>query len=424
MNLGWTIVVMSVLTVGNYWVKRSVLFPPFIFSSVWLLVIVLDRLNLVETNTIHPATLGFVTAGAVLFTAGGLLALLAPSVFIETRLIVSRFPQRNKLVHPLLILFLLCGIPMQIQNLRALAAHGEGGTLLARARSGGIAAMNNGEAVEGMAPSISVYFVFWTLYTTIIFMLERRGKLFWFMVSFSMLVCILTTGRTTLLQLFSSLICVHLLMSGRTGFWAAVKVARIPVFIFLFLYVALIFVNKGAQAEYYGNSMAEIAMTLVVAYIVGPLAALDTYLQNPAAFPYITNHTFKLFLGAAARLHLVQYTPPPLLDEFTGVPYPVNVYTMYKPYISDFGITGALIFVAIIGFLHVLLYRKAITGSFLGMLLFSLTIFPAAMAIFDDQYAAFGNYINVLLFGAIYLVLQSLPVRVLPQLRDGYGVPP
>jgi hypothetical protein len=43
------------------------------------------------------------------------------------------------------------------------------------------------------------------------------------------------------------------------------------------------------------------------------------------------------------------------------------------------------------------------------------------MVIFSDQYAAFGAYIDSLLFAGIYIVLRSLPLRILPRLEAGYG---
>jgi hypothetical protein len=49
--------------------------------------------------------------------------------------------------------------------------------------------------------------------------------------------------------------------------------------------------------------------------------------------------------------------------------------------VIDFGIPGDLVAILIIGFLHTLLYRKALTGSFLANLLFALFMFPVAMAI-------------------------------------------
>jgi oligosaccharide repeat unit polymerase len=409
--------------VGNYWIKRSVLYPPFLFCSMWLLATALYWTNLVQTDTVRPSTLAIIVVGAVLFTAGGLLAFLVPKVWVETRFILTRFPERNTLVKPLLVLFLLGGIPMQIQNLRAEAAQGEGGTFLERARNAGITAQRNGQTIEGMTSGISIYFVSWTLYTAIMFMLQRRDRTFWFVAFLALLTSILTTGRTSLLQMFAGLICVHLMTTGRVRFWSALKVARIPLLLFGFLFIGLVFVNKNQQSQFYATGIAGIAMVFFVSYIVGPLAAFDVFLQNVGNFAGVPNHTFKFYLSILAHLHLIDYAQAPMLQEFVGVPYPVNVYTMYKDYVIDFGIPGALVAVVIIGFLHTLLYRKALTGSVLANLLFALFMFPVTMAIFSDQYSSLGNYTDALLFGAIYILLQSLPIRILPSLSRGYGAP-
>jgi oligosaccharide repeat unit polymerase len=424
MNLESSIVVLLVLTVGNYWLKRSVLYPPFLFCSMWFLSTSLDWLDIVETDPVHPTTLAFIVAGAVLFTAGGLLALLVPKALVETRLMLTRFPQRNNVVKPLLILFLLFGIPMQIQNLRAQAAQGEGGTIFERARNAGIAAQRNGQGIEGMSSGISIYFVSWTVFTAFMFMLKGRDRSFWLVTFLALLATILTTGRTSLLQLFSGLICVHLLTTGRVRFWAALKVTRIPLLLFAFLFIGLIFVNKTEQSQNYATGIAQIALVFFITYIVGPLAAFDYFLQNLANFSGVPHHTFKFYLGILAHFHLIQYAPAPMLQEFAAVPYPVNVYTMYRDYVLDFGISGALATIAIIGFLHVLLYRKALTGSFLGCFLFAISIFPVTMSIFSDQYSSFGNFTNAMLFGGIYIILLSLPIRFLPSVSGGYGVPP
>jgi len=313
---------------------------------------------------------------------------------------------------------------MQIQNLRVQAAHGEGGTIFERARNAGITAQQNGEGIEGMSSGISIYFVSWAVFTAIMFLLLGKDKSFWLVAFIALLACILTTGRTSLLQLFGGLICAYLMTTGRTSFWAALKVTRLPLLLFGFLFLGLIFLNKTEQSQNYANGIAQIAMVFFISYIVGPLAAFDSFLQNPGLFSDIPNHTFKFYLSIAAHLHLIQYVPAPMLQGFVGVPYPVNVYTMYKDYVIDFGVFGALAAVAIIGFLHVALYRKALTGSFLGTFLFALSIFPVTMAIFSDQYSSLGNYTNAICFCGIFIILQSLPIRILPSVSGGYGVPP
>jgi oligosaccharide repeat unit polymerase len=423
MSQEWTVAVLIILAVGNYWIRRSVLYPPFLFTCMWLLAVGLDWLDLVETDSLHGDTLTLIAVGAAVFTVGGLLALLVPSDVIRARLVLIRFPPRNEWLKPLLILFLLCNIPMQIKSLRAEAAVGTGGTFLERARNGGIEAQRNGTAIEGQAPGISIYFVFWSLFTTVLFMIEKKDKYFWMVAGLALVMAILTTGRSSLLQLFAAVTCVQLLTTGRTRFLSAIKIARVPIGLFLFMYIGLVFVNKSDQSQFYAQSAAQVALVFFVEYLVGPVAALDQFIQNPGSTALIPNHTFKFYLGVLNSLHVISYSPPPTLEEFALVPYPVNVYTLYKDYIIDFGMYGAMLAIAVIAFLHVLLYRKARTGSMLGIFLFALSIFPVVMAGFSDQYSSLGNWTDAIFFGVIYVMLRAFPMRLMPRLEQGYVAP-
>jgi oligosaccharide repeat unit polymerase len=140
------------------------------------------------------------------------------------------------------------------------------------------------------------------------------------------------------------------------------------------------------------------------------------HIQDYAGQP---NHTFKFFLGIASALHLTAYETPAVYDNFVLVPYPANVYTVYKFYYLDFGLYGMLLAITVIGLLQTLLYRKARAGSTLSIYLFAISIFSLIMVIFDDNYSALGSYIDAILFGMIYIFLRSIPMRVMPRTSHG-----
>jgi oligosaccharide repeat unit polymerase len=346
-----------------------------------------------------------------------LLAMLFPNNLIETKFILTRFPRRNNLVKPLLIMFLACGLPLLLRTLLQMAAGTSGGSLLQRSRSAGV----EGAQASGapIAFSIVSYFILWAIYSAVLFLIERRDRYFWMMTLIAFVSGILSTGRTPILMLLSALTCVHLMRSNRQTFWRAVKFARVPIILFLCLYFGLIFLDKDLSS--YQLSIGGLLVFFLVSYIVGPMAAFDYVLQHPLDYAGTPNHTFKFFLGIASSLHLVQWEPPPRFDVFVYVPYATNVYTVYKFFYLDFGLYGMLLMITLIGFFQTLLYRKARTGSVLGLYFFSLTIFPTIMTVFDDQYSAFGSYIDALLLAAIYILVGSIPMRVLPRLASGYG---
>jgi oligosaccharide repeat unit polymerase len=411
------LVLLAVLVLGNYWLSRSVLYPPFLFCSMWLLDVSLYRMNLIETDPLHTNTLGFLALGGVLFSSGGLLAMLVPKDLIATRLVLTRFPARNKVVKYLVILFLFCGLPLLLRNMLGMAAQGTGSTIFQRARTGGVDAANSATAAGGF--SLAAYFILWPYYAASLFLIERRDKCFWLMTAIAFLAGLLSTGRLPVLMLMSSLTGAYLITSNRQTFLAALKFVRIPIILFFCLYFGLTFLNKDTSV--YEGGIAGILLFFLVSYIVGPTAALDYFMQHTREYAAAPHHTFKFFLGIAARLHLYQAPLQGGFPDFIMVPYPTNVYTVYRDYILDFGLYGALIAVVLMGLFQTLVYRKARTGSELGIYFFSITLFAAFMAPFSDEYSAFGSYIDALLFAAIYIILRSIPMRVLPRLSSGYG---
>lgn len=416
MSLDAPVALLVVLVLGNYWLSRSVLYPPFLFCSMWLLDLSFYRMKLIETDPVHSNTLMILALGSILFTAGGVLAMLCPRSLIEARLVITRFPARNKIVKPLLILFLFCGLPLLLRTLLGMAAHGVGNTVFQRARTGGVTP----EGLEGTSPLLA-YFVLWSFYAAPLFLIERLDKSFWLMTFIAFVAGLLSTGRLPVLMLASALTGAYLMTTKRHTFWAATKFARIPIALFFCLYLGLVFLNKDTSL--YEGGIAGILLFFLVSYIVGPTAAFDYYIQHRQDYAGLPHHTFKFFLGIAAKLHLVQYQAQTGYRDFVLVPYPINVYTVYQDYISDFGLYGAFIAVLLIGFLQSLLYRKARTGSELGIYFYAVTLFAVFMAPFSDEYAAFGSYIDALLFAAIYIFLRSIPIRVLPRLESGYGKP-
>jgi oligosaccharide repeat unit polymerase len=414
MSVDAAIALLTALAVGNYWLSRSVLYPPLCFCVVWLLDLFLYRLDLTPVDTLHSETIGIICLGAVLFSMGGILALLAPKNIFEARLILTRFPPRNNIVKPAVTAFLLCGVPLLARNLMLMASQGVGNTIFQRARTSGV-----GGDTSGIS-SIGTYFILWALYAAPLFLLERRDKTFWLMTSIAFIASILSTGRLPILMLISSLTCVQLMMTNRHTFWAALRFARIPIALFVCLYFGLIFLTKDTSVFEEGG-IGALLIIFFVGYIVGPTAAFDYFLRHPQDYAAGPNHTFKFFLGIASHLHLLVYQPPPT-EGFIIVPFPTNVYTVYRSYIGDFGLYGALGVMVVIGLLQTLVYRKARTGSKLAIYFFAITFYEVFMVIFSDEYAAFGAYIDSLLFAAIYIVLRSLPLRILPRLESGYGI--
>jgi oligosaccharide repeat unit polymerase len=406
MNIGWLIAGLAVLTLVNYWFRRSVLYPPFLFCGMWLLDAVLRGLHLVVVDELHPITLIVVFAGAALFSIGGVFAFFVPTRMINTRLTVFGGPRRTvKWLQYLMLAILAGGVVLAVRSAIALAGgiSGANGLFIAAARQAMIENVNAGRD----SFQISHYIGTWTIFVAALFLADRIDRIAWAATGLAFVACLVSGGRTGLLTLFSAVTCIILIKSSRERFLSALRFARWPIGAFVLLFGGMVFVNKGISTE--SGGLFGLAGQFALEYVVGPVTALDRVLVHLGDYRGGSNHTFEFFLRIAAALRIISYSPPPTLDEWIHVPFPTNVYTYYRYIVTDFGIVIAVALTGVVGFLHTLLFRKAHSGSLIGLYLFSLTMYSVLMVIFDDAYWRFGLYFSALAFAVIYYAARSLP---------------
>lgn len=119
-------------------------------------------------------------------------------------------------------------------------------------------------------------------------------------------------------------------------------------------------------------------------YLVASIPALDIYIDGLTEVSFGKN-TFRI-ISAILNAIGFNFDMPPLRQEFVNVPLQTNVYTLYQPYISDFGYFGVIIIQLVAGFTHGYFYRKAVLGVGFFVALYSIMLYPLFMQFFDDQY--------------------------------------
>jgi oligosaccharide repeat unit polymerase len=407
--LNLSLVFFLLLTVLNYRAHRSVLYPPFIFCAMWLLDLLVFRLGLIEINPLHGNTLAIVAAGAASFSIGGFLAGLAPRALLRTHLcLFSPKPQKvSESFRTILMICLLCGLPvMSYQTLKLSQSQG-GGFSLMQARVATIEAYQNGDA----SGSFSDVFTRIALVTPFLFAIEKKDRKFWVVTVGAFIVCILSTGRGILLSLISGLSAIYILQTKQESLRGAMRFLRWPMALFATLWIGLIFTNK--DTEEMTGGVAGIATSFVLSYIAGPLAAFDGVVQRPADYIMTASHLFQFPLRLAAALHLItDYARPPLIDSFVQVPFPMNVYTVFKFSFLELGIIGTIVLMLFVGLLHSLLYLKARQGGSFFIYLFAFSIYSVLMVIFDDCYLDVGSYLRVIAFGLLCSFIGPMQFRL------------
>ena len=399
------------LVVVNYRLRRSVLYPPFIFSLMFLLDLIVVRSGLIEINPLHADTLGIVASGAAVFSLGGVLAGLAPRGVFRAHLSFLHSDRRSVFIGNLIAIVLLCGLPVMLYEVIQLSRSVGGGfNILAQAREAMVEAAESGQTNQSF---VMDYYAWFATLAALLLGTEKWDRRFWFVTAIAFCASILSTGRTNLLMLIGGLSAIRLLRMKRESIGGAARMLRWPMAIFVVLYIVLIFTNKSTEGMVGG--VTGIATFFVLSYIAGPLAGFDSVVQTPGDFARTSSHTLEFPLKVAAALHLTDYTVPSKFDTFIMVPFPTNVYTVFKFYFLELGIGGTMAVMLMIGLLHSLLYLRAKQGGRFSTFLFAMSVYSVLMVFFDDAYYSLGSYLRAVAIGIAYFYLSSLPLRVMPR---------
>lgn len=407
LSVDLVLLALAGLMAANYMFRRSILYPPFMFCGMWLLDLFVYRMNLIPVYSLHGITLMVILMGAICFSLGGVASFfLSRSAVGRTIKLVPNLRKQGEKAKYLWIAILVIGVGVQIQNLFSAAALGLGEGFMNSARVAVVANMIEEDEAGGRGYGHWLgYITSLAIYLSILFRLERKDRLFWISAALALISCISTTGRAQILTLFCALLSVHLIEGRNERFLQALRVVRWPVLLFCGLFSLLAYTNKNTSSN--SGTAADFVFAGVVSYIIGPLPSLDQVLMHPWDYTHIPNHTFGFFEKLLTQFGLASIVPPVTLGNLF-VPFFSNVYTIYAFFITDFGIPGAMAVMAVIGFLHTLLYRKAHTRSILGKFLFALMLYPLIMSIFADLYTALGIYTGGLLFAFTYLYSRSV----------------
>jgi oligosaccharide repeat unit polymerase len=380
MTSGLALTFLGLLTIANYFAgKRRVLYPPFIFSAVWALDLVIFKVSPIVLDEVHAVTWWVITAGALVFSIGGWLARFVPRAVIATRVAELSRPPASNLGRVILLGIGILALPIMLHDVVQQGSGGTGSTLAA-AREQYIESGNEGTAINPVDSKLPLF----SICVTIICLIERRDKIFWAAFLLSLVCCFLTTGRSWFLMLLSAVAVVLILKNKKDNLAGLFRYGFVPFLLFVVLFIGLIFVGKDTS-DFRGNNWA-IVQNFALAYIVIPLPALDYVLTHPWEYAHEANHTFAFFTDIARRLGF-EVQLPLAIDSAIPVPLLTNVYTAYKFFFTDFGFLGVFIVFAIIGFFQTVIYRRAVAGGRVSLVLCALLVDPTIMSIFDDLYA-------------------------------------
>jgi oligosaccharide repeat unit polymerase len=214
---------------------------------------------------------------------------------------------------------------------------------------------------------------------------------------FNIIYIIFATGRIYFIMTISIYFGICYLYSKEFSLKRVLVVC--VSFLFLFSIIGIAIYAKGGSANNTLQENISSAVESISIYAFTPLDACGILIDDrkPDNTGDRTLRVFKKFSKQTG------FNPNavvrPIIENYVFVPYPTNVYSLYSPYLEDFGKLYAWLAVGLFGFLHTYCYNKLKAHASIRLsLYYVLLLFPLFMSFFADQYfSLFSMWIQIVI---------------------------
>ena len=415
-----SIIIISILTVFNYTIaEKKITYPPFIFCAIWLVVmiarILFTQFYLKDLFPLHWDTYLLFIAGCLVATIAGYISLLQYSFSGISNGIANRSNKiENEIIHSDLSFYVRLGLiglciiifPLFVKYLIEVVLPGEVENVFKSIRYE--TAVNNvGFGMYSYMVTLSCFvglfsgYVYWQNKT------KKNKFIYIIALVISILYAFATMGRSPILMAISLNLAMFLVNNQKVK----VKQFILPLLVFIFIFLGVgILLDKGGSVNSSLTENADASVETFVEYLLTPMNAIDRVLHQPLLVHEEGRRTLRFFyvVGHALGINNANLNDFDIVDSFIFVPYPVNVYTLYNPYVRDFGALYSLLWIFIFMFIHsnAFMKLKYSTKVFLPRIIYSFMFFPLVMVLFNDQYISLlSTWIQLLLIvGVIYFI--------------------
>ncbi|MFZ0738889.1 MAG: O-antigen polymerase [Candidatus Acidiferrales bacterium] len=381
------------------------LYPPALFTSVWLVALVGLALSANMFYPISDASILIYIIGGLSFSAGGFLVALgsAATGLGTTRRFLPRWRVHRALLLVVVVSVLL--LPLYGYYLQQVRAAGPGGADIWQEFRSGAMAVNDlpgGGPLWFLASAVPLFSVFALIAVYEYSRTKQRLLLTMAVVVSALLYNTLSTSRSDLLLLILGILGIIWIRMPR----AAMKITVLSALLFGSLSV----VNQVMLGKMGADPTAPITRNAApvvdgfTSYAVGSLVAFDYVVHHPTAVPdqWMLD---KFFIRTANKFGAGLKEPSQNLEYTNVSPYLVtNVYTIYFAFFLPYGYTGVVLIMAALGAFTTFVYCRAIRGSPVAILLYSALLFPIVMSVFAEEFfSQLGFWLKLLVVaGAIY----------------------
>ena len=378
------IVLLALLAAGNARLGKSMLYPPAVFCILWAALLAALALS---SDVFYPLSLkgmGMVAAGAASLSLGGLVRVLVPHRPRPPRpdfsLRQARFTGRVLNAGLAAMIVVAPFYWRHLQGIRSASLYGDFWRGVREQTSTGVSGLGWYANFVGIASFLSLMSVYHDDGT-------RKARLRSMAVVGVTLAYHLVTGARfgALLTLFG-LLAVSWLRRRRINWklWSA----SILLFAVIFGLPAILLQKGGSVHQTLFENASGVLRSLQI-YTLGGLVALDQTIDDPSLFTPRTSLRFFFALGRSLGLDV---DVPSIVLPYTLTPTACNVYTIYGSYYADFGWTGVIAIMLLLGYVLTALYLGAARGRPESVILYGIAFAGLLMSCAGDTFLIALSY--------------------------------
>jgi oligosaccharide repeat unit polymerase len=396
---------LLVLVLFNYKIsEKDILYPPFLFCSAWFAVTIVYVFSPIKIDNIEWKTMAIFTGGAAFFSFGSLITNLSAGGQRKTSLSMNAGNRTGILI---LAAYCVLILPFFIlDTIRIAGSFNLSAQFFGSIRS----VLIDPEVTNPYSNKLISSAPFIAILTSWLLILERERKAIVFGAGCSAtIMCLLLGARGRLLQLICGWIVLLIFRhADRSLKNIGSRFAVVGIAVIGFMTLLTFILKSETQA---GEGM-NIAANMTVSYIAGPLAGFNYQVEHPSLFRDQPQNTFVIISDLLTKSGLANVKSLKIKDEdVIYIPFPFNVFTIYKPYYHDYGALGCMVALTVLGACYGALFRSARKGNPLSMFMLAGLTQSLIMSVYHDEYS--NQLLPILymaLFGLFYLrFLRRLP---------------
>jgi oligosaccharide repeat unit polymerase len=401
--------------------KKQSFHPAVLFSFVWLVMIVVHiLLRLTILPQLYPLTsqvhwVFFI--GCLCFSLGGVLQTLNPSATKVSKSNYSGTISQDKKVNILFCVIstiaVAIGLPFYIKAIFNIFIQSQAEDFFKGVR---IALCYDDADIGPSKYFVVLSFIVFAFNLICFYTTKNKTKYNWILLfaslSVSIVYAVFSTGRTFFMMIFAIYIGISYIYSKQ---FSIKKIAGLLLIIILGFGIMGVFLyQKGGDPNgTLEDNLISVSKDVGI-YTSTPQSALSVDIQKPKITDYSGSNSLRFFFKMLAQFNLstTSYSNS-LIEEYTFVPYATNVYTVYHPYIKDFGIFYAFAILMLFGIIHTMSYTYTVVNKSLSYsIYYAFLLYPVIMSFFEDQYfSLFSTWLQVVIFTEVLVIINNFFVK-------------